>query len=322
LTGWWIAYTFGEVHLMSASSHFQYLLGGSQQTKVASDRLDLLAKTAARRFIQENVPLNDSIKKIATENDLNPNQIERVCEIANIATHQALWSKTAQKESVAFDLADAKTVIRVTGNGTNAGGAAASSPCGDYMGPPTGIPAAGPTMTSMLGADPSAVHNGMGPEPEKKRIIIVIQKHAEARKVLHDQLVYKGMELESIEKRAYATIKQHVLGGGSFKDVYQAAVGAGFGKIAEEYLPQFEDKLIEEVHGEVHRRLVKEAIARAPEDLISSDLGNMTIINGAHPVMISLDTIQRKTGEIKNGLHNLLRIDDEIKIYTQRMREL
>lgn len=310
---------------MSASSHFQYLLGGSQQTKVASDRLDLLAKTAARRYLHEGEPLNSSIKKLATENDLNPNQIERVCEIANIATHQGLWAKTAQKESVAFDLADAKTIIRVSGNGTNAGGGVpTASTCSDsdYMGPPKGIPSPGPSLSSLMGSDPSVVHHGMGEEPERKRIIIVIQKHAAARRILQDQLVYKGMELESIEKRAYGAIKQHILGGGSFADIYQAAVGAGFGKIAEEYLPRFEDVLIEEVHGETHRRLVKEAIGRAPEDLVSSDLGNMTIINGAHPVLISLDTIQRKTGEIKNGLHNLLRIDDEIKVFTQRMREL
>lgn len=313
---------------MSASSHFQYLLGGSQQTKVASDRLDLLAKTAARRYLHEGVPLNNSIQKLATENDLNSNQIERVCEIANITTHQGLWAKTAQKESIAFDLADAKTVIRVSGNGTNIGegapGAASSPACcdGDYMGPPTGIPSGGPSLSSLLGADPGAVHNGMGAEPERKRIIIVIQKHAAARKMLQDKLVFKGMELESIEKRAYEAIKQHILGGGSFREIYQAAVGAGFGKVAEEYLPKYEDDLIEEVHGDIHRRLVKEAIGRAPEDLISDSLGNMTVINGAHPVLISLDTIQRKTGEIKNGIHNLLRIDDEIKVFTQRMREL
>ena len=159
---------------MSASSHFQYLLGGSQQTKVASDRLDLLAKTAARRYLHESIPLNVSIKKIAAENDLNPNQIERVCEIANLATHQGLWAKTAQKESVAFDLADAKTIIRVSGSGTNGAPCDVAPPppvCGgdsDYMGPPKGIPSAGPSMMSMLGSDPSQVHNGMGAEPEHK----------------------------------------------------------------------------------------------------------------------------------------------------------
>jgi len=312
------------------NSHFQYLLGGSQQTKVASEQLELLGRTAARRYLHESAPLNSSIKKMAEENELNPNQIERVCEIANIATHQGLWAKTAQKESIAFDLADAKTIVRV-------GGGAAAAPCGecstpkppvvscgdsDYMGPPKGIPSAGPTMSSLMGVDPSQVHNGLGAEPDRKRIIIVIQKHAEARKTLAGQLVYKGMELESLEKKAFETVKQCVLGGDSIAHIYQAAAGMGLGKIAEEYLPEFEDRLIESVHGHIHRRLVKEAIGRAPEDLISSDMGNTTVINGAHPVMISLDTIQRKTGEIKNGLHNLLRIDDEIKVFSQRMREL
>jgi len=322
---------------MNASSHFQYLLGGAPQTKVASEKLDLLAKTAARRYLHERLPLNDTIRKMASENDLNSAQIERVCEMANIATHQGLWAKTAQKESIAFDLADSKMIVRVVGNGTNGAPPCgdcgpgpssteavvpAPSPCSDadYLGPPRGIPTMGGSLMSMLG-DPQ-VHNGLGAEPERKRIIIVIQKHAAARKTLQEQLIYKGMELESLEKRAYETVKQCVLGGASFALVYQAATGAGFGKLAEQYLPLWEDKLIDDSHGDAKRRLVKEAIGRAPEGLISDQLGNMTIINGAHPVMISLDTIQRKTGEIKNGIHNLLRIDDEVKVFTQRMREL
>lgn len=314
---------------MSSASHFQYLLGGAPHTKVASERLDLLAKTAARRFLHEGIPLNNSIRKMASENDLNMNQVERVCEIANIATHQGLWAKTAQKESIAFDLADAKMIVQVAGNGAPSMGspsaaAPATAPCTqqDYMGPPVGLPVAGPPMSAMMGCDPAAVHHGLHAEPERKRLIIVIQKQAAARQTLHDQIICRGLELESLEKRAYATIKQCVLQGASFSDIYTAAAGAGLGKLAEAYLPKFEDRLIEEVHGETHRRLVKQAISRAPADLISDNLGNMTVINGAHPVLISLDTIQRKTGEIKNGLHNLLRIDDEIKVFTQRMREL
>lgn len=292
--------------------HFQYVLGSNR-----SEQLDVLAKTAARRYLQEGVALNDSIRKLAAENDLNPNQIERVCEMANIATHQGLWSKTAQKESIAFDLADARNVIQVVG----VRGGSDAAPCGaEYMGPPAALPAPGPSLMSLMGGD--AGHQGMYEEPERKKIVIVIQKHAAARKMLQDKVLVQGMELESLEKQAYAKVKQCALSGASFTDMYQAAYEAGLGKIAEEYFPQFEDRLIEETHGDVKKRLVKEAIARAPEDLISNNLGNITVINGAHPVLISLDTIQRKTGEIKNGLHNMLRIDDEIKVFTQRMREL
>ena len=87
-------------------------------------------------------------------------------------------------------------------------------------------------------------------------------------------------------------------------------------------MPKWQDQLLSEVHGSQRLRLEKLAIAKSPEDLISGDLGNTTVINGAHPVLVSLDTVQKKTGEIKQGLHNILRIDDEVKVFNQRLREL
>jgi hypothetical protein len=311
-------------------SHFNYLLSepSSRHTKVASDRLELLAKTAAKRYLEERTPLNSTIQKIAAENDLNSAQIERVCEMANIATHRALWAKTAQKESVAFPLADAKTVVKTVGkkplDSSDPESPKVTCPAmsdSDYAGPPK-VPAPGPSMMSMFGADPDKVHNGLHQEPEKKRIIIILQKKAAERKDQEDKVLVNGMELESLEKRAYHTVKQAVLGGRTFQQLYDAAVGANLHKMAEEYLPKFQEQLLTEAHGSVRLRLEKQAISKAPEDLISSNLGNVSVINGAHPVLISLDTVQRKTGEIKNGLHNLLRIDDEVKVYNQRLREL
>lgn len=309
--------------------HFDYLLSNSQpqHTKVASDRLELLAKTAAKRYLEEQAPLTDSIRKIAEENDLNSNQIERICEMANMATHRALWSKTAQKESIAFPLADAKTVVRVVKkeplDSTDSESPMVSCPAdSDYAGPPKGIPSCGPSTMSMFGADPEKVHHGLHDDGEKKRIIIVLQKKAAERSDLKSKILYQGMQLETLEKTAYQNFKQAVLGGASFYQIYEAAVGAGLGKVAEERIPKWQDQLISETHGTQRLRLEKIAIAKAPGDLISGELGNVTVINGAHPVMVSLDTVTKKTGEIKQGLHNLLRIDDEIKVYNQRLREL
>jgi hypothetical protein len=318
--------------------HFGFILDGKQQSKLASsERLELLANTAAKRYLEEGTDLNDSIRKVASENDLNSHQIERVCEMANIATHQGLWRKTAQKSNIEFPLAKAAMVIKTIkptsepGQSSAEGGCGCgNSPCGcnikpmssDYAGPPTGLPLKGPSTMSMMGADPAQVHNGLSQEPERKQIIIVLQKKAHARKMLEDKLLYEGMMLETLQKRAFETVKQTVLGGATFRQVYEAAAGSGLGKIAEETLPEFEEKLIEDTHGSTRQRLVKMAIGKAPEDMVSNELGNMTVINGAHPVLVSLDTLNRKTGEIRNGLHNLLRIDDEVKTYTQRLREL
>jgi hypothetical protein len=295
---------------------------------VAADRLELLAKTAAKRYLEEGAVLNDTIKKIAEDNDLNRHQIERVCEMANIATHQGLWAKTAEKESVAFPLADSKAVVTVVkktpldSDDPESPKVSPSSCDSDYMGPPKGIPTPGPSMVSMMGADPANVHNGLHEEPEKKRIIIILQKKAAERARLESEILYKGMQLESLEKKAFAAFKQSILGGDTLYDVSAAAAGAGLGKVAGEYFPKWHAELVSGTHGEMRNRLEKQAIARAPDDLISENLGNVAIINGAHPVLISLDTVQRKTGEIKQGLNNLLRIDDQVKVFHQKIRDL
>jgi hypothetical protein len=306
--------------------HFDYLLGDSKtrQNRMGADRLSILAKTAAKRYIEERAPLTDSIRKIATENDLNSEQIKRVCEMANIDTHKALWSKTAEKSAVAFPLADARQVVDSV-ESPSLDGCAVKSPCSmdsDYAGPPKGISAPGPSTMSMFGGKPEEGHNGLHDDGEKKRIIIILQKKAAEREDLASKVLYQGMELESLEKQAFNAVKQTVLGGASFYQVYEASVGVGLGKLAEEYLPAWQDRIVAEAHGSQKLRLEKLAISKAPADLISENLGNTTVINGAHPVLVSLDTVRRKTDEVKQGLHNILRIDDEVKVYNQRIREL
>lgn len=303
--------------------HFSYLLQGRkpQLSKVASDQLESFAKIAAKRYLEDGTSLNDAITKIAKENELNAHQIERVCEMANIATHKGLWSKTAQKEKIAFPLASSKVVLASCGCG--GGDATAPAPMdADYAGPPSGIPRPGPSLATMMGVDPSAVHNGLEGPNERQRIIVVLQKKAAAHQELKDKLSIKAMELETLEKRAFELVKQTVLGGATMRDVVVAATIAGYAKLAAELLPKFEERLIADTHGDVRTRLVKHAIAKVTDDLISENLGNTTVINGAHPVLVSLDTIQRKTDEVKNGLRDLLRIQDDIKVNNQRLREI
>lgn len=312
--------------------HFSYLLSDQtgQRSKVAADRLELLAKTAAKRYIEEGVSLNSSIQKIAEGNDLNANQIQRVCEMANIATHQALWSKTAEKDSVAFPLANARIVIHSTGPIENDADDDSCEdkppPCpvmadSDYAGPPEKLPVVGPPIASLFGVNPDDVHNGFE-EPEKKRIIIMIQKKTAAQKSLKSKVLFKGMELETLEKRAFQQVRQAVFDGYTFRELYKAAAASTLGEVATEYFPKWEERLIAEATGSIRQRLEKTAIGKAPEDLISENLGNVTVVNGAHPVLISLDNVKQKTGEIRNGLRGLLRINDEVEMFNQRLREL
>ena len=310
--------------------HFSYLLtdSGPRHTKIASDRLELLAKTAAKHYLESKVPLNESIKKIAEENDLNREQIERVCEIANISTHQGLWNKTANKESVAFDLADSKNIADVVTkkplDPEDPGRLPFSCPAGigaDYASAPKGIPAPGPSLSSLMG-DAAPAHNGLTEDSRGKQIVIMIQKKAHERAGLKSEILMQGIQSESLEKAAFNQVKQAVMGGESMLNLYHAAIVGGLGKVAEELLPKFEEQLINETYGELRLRLEKNAIAKAPTELISEDMGNTTVINGAHPVLVSLDVLQKQNGEIRNGLDNLLRIDDEVKVFKQQLRDL
>ena len=189
-----------------APGQFDYLLSAPRQSAVSPDRLETFAKTAAKRYVEEKAPLNDTISKLAEENDLNKAQIERVCELANIATHQALWPKTAEKVKVAFPLADSKAITK---HHKDKPASSEKSPCAcgsstsDYAGPPSGLPVSGPSLSSLMGADPANVHNGLTSAPERKQIIVVIEKKAAERGRLRGEAAIKAMEAESAEKRAY-----------------------------------------------------------------------------------------------------------------------
>lgn len=298
-------------------NHFEYLL--DKTASVTPDRLELFAKIAAKRFIDTKVSMNDTIQKLADEHALNPHQVERVCEMANLSTHQTLWPHAKEKEKLAFELADSKK-IKAKGETPAPKGNPVDA---DYAGPPKGIPSGGSkSLLEMLGVDPTQVHNGLSGPNERQRIIIVLQKKAAARQAERSKAIVAAMEAETAEKLAYKTIKQEVLGGTPFRTIMKAAAAANMQKLAAELLPKFEKQLISETAGTLRANLEKHAISRAPEDLISPALGSTTIVNGAHPVLISLDTVQKKNDVVKNLLGNILRIDDEVKIYNQQLKEL
>lgn len=76
---------------------------------ITSTDLDQLGKQVSDKFVSGGVTLNDGLKKVASENGLNREQIQRVAEAANTETYLELI-KTSKDNYVNFDLADYKTV--------------------------------------------------------------------------------------------------------------------------------------------------------------------------------------------------------------------
>ena len=77
-------------------------------------KLQYLASKASDSHIDENIPLNNSIAKLAQENKLNPDELSRVCELANLKTFDSAVKKAASN-SAQFDLADINQIRKQLG---------------------------------------------------------------------------------------------------------------------------------------------------------------------------------------------------------------
>ncbi len=73
-----------------------------------------MAEAAADDLMQNQVPLNDSIKKFAKLSSLNHEQVHRLCEATNNAAFNKLFQgrdKTAEDRIIEFDVASPKEVL-------------------------------------------------------------------------------------------------------------------------------------------------------------------------------------------------------------------
>lgn len=302
-------------------TQFAYLLGDQSLTKVSADRLETMAKLAAKAYVESGVPLNETIGKMASDNDLNPHQIERVCEMANIDTHKALWAKTAAKHEIHFQVADAKKLVKHASVTTARGSTVTTS---EYNSPPKIASAKATAVLAKIASPTIQGHDGLYNVTSKQQLQATLTKKAAERDRARSKTLADGIKLEELTKEAFRTVKQAVLGGASMQDIYIACDSVGMGKFANEFLQMFEAQLIGETHGSTRIRLEKLAIGKVPDSFLSQGPARsaLTVVNGAHPVLISLDTLAKQTDQVEQGLLGYLRLNDEVKIYEQKLKEL
>ena len=77
--------------------------------EISEIELKMLAKEASKKFLDKGTSLNESISKIAEERKMNPHQLARVCEAANLDTYNAMWDRE-KTGSFTFDLADQEKI--------------------------------------------------------------------------------------------------------------------------------------------------------------------------------------------------------------------
>jgi len=74
---------------------------------VEPKELEKLGERISKDYVQKHITLNEGLKKVASEQGLNKQQLRRVAESANVSTYLALI-KTAEEKYLKFDLADAE----------------------------------------------------------------------------------------------------------------------------------------------------------------------------------------------------------------------
>ena len=181
----------------------------------------------------------------------------------------------------------------------------------EFARPPCGPAASsGPSMAELFGTSGCA-HDGFQ-IPEKKRIIVMIQKKAAEKSRMNDKLLKEAMLAETAELEVHKTIKQAVLQGETLDNIYESACQAGLGDISGE--------VIEKTAGVLQSEFVKCAF-EAPEELIDRNVP-VRIINGRNPIMASLDLLRQyrdNTYQIREGLMGL---EQDISVLKQRLKEL
>lgn len=289
---------------------FAAAIMGINPSSPSQERLETLAKIASKRFVENSIPLNDSITKIAQENDLTPHHIERICEMANLQTHSTLLpSEPEKRASFAFPLADSKEVCASLGPKST--GATMLS---DFAGPPSGTPAGGPSVADLFGVSGGG-HDGFQ-VPEKKRIIIMIQKKAAERQRANDSMLKTAMLYETAERDFHKLAKQAVMQGVKLEEIHTAACHAGLGDISQEVLQKTAKLLQKQFLIEMEK-----VAFEAPEELIDRDVP-VRVINGRNPIIASLKTLKQyhdNTYTIRDGL---MGIDQELEVLKTKLKEL
>lgn len=73
---------------------------------VTPEKLQELGKQIAEDYLDKSIPLNTSLEKVASEYNLNPHQVSRVAESANLKTHLELLKTASDKAYIEFDVAN------------------------------------------------------------------------------------------------------------------------------------------------------------------------------------------------------------------------
>ena len=263
-----------------------------------SDSCRLWAKEASDAYIANCTPLGDSIAKTAKKQSLNPNQIQRVIELANSITHARLFQKEKDK-TFTFPLAKLDDVLAKTKESTVKVAQVYNS-MPDIERPVEATKVAGlfnnPEMLDLTKL--SNAH----------KITVYLEKMAAAQKEINDALILADLNAVRYLKDVRTVVKQLLLDNFPYEDLFATMCGA---------MPDKKMELLTLFTG-IAKELQDEGIKLASMSVdpkLISDLLNkykVKVINGQHPLYMNTTGYFKAIEESKAMNHGLVWLGDKI----------
>lgn len=211
----------------------QYLSSGSRGASLSPEKMELMGKEAANLLIQKNVPMNESIAKMAgAYEDINQEQVSRVVEFANTAAYLSFHdkNKTAGSDSSypQFELADAARVFQDLNDGARPTRITQTDV--DYGRLPEKQKVSSAKTEAALEELFRPAHSPALDFSKESAVDDILGAKSDLV-ALKDSLEHSGEAFDLLYKDAsalyYDEVKRHLLDGGSFADVLRGATETG-----------------------------------------------------------------------------------------------
>jgi hypothetical protein len=282
------------------------------------------AEEISSSFLNAGCTPTSTLMKIAQSEELEPFQIEILASEANKSIHAHKYASMEEKYFAAdFPLADAREVIRGLQGGS-------VKVAGHFIEPKIGL-SEGPDAYEMFGVEPEVL--------DKTASVRHQMKYAQAKAELlsqktEDAIIIKTAQLEAGEKSFIKMARELTLSDNNSAERMKTlgylahfVKESGYEKVGKNMLAKLayvlgrEGKL-EPRHAKIAQEyFTKKADLVAPPELISENL-TAQIVNGTHPLYITLKTVGDNEAEVARWNRNSDFVQDKVKILKQKIRAL
>ena len=273
---------------------------------------------ASKDFLENGMSMNASILKLAEVNDLLPTQIQRICEVANHSTYAQLF-KSAQDKTFTFEVADPNKIVSALDSDQQ------EKVASDYFSAPKKTTSV--DVNKIFGI--SEISNAPEVEEGVKVANQVIQKIESAKEEINSRQVMLNHKIESENENFYKLAKQMVLTGTPLEEIWTATRKLGDeDRIAQIFVKTAERMVEEGVLGAKLQYLMKKHGEAVDESLISPRLKNMSepigvqIINGSHPIVVSLNTLANYQADYESNNRAGKTLDEKLVYVRNRIGDL